>query len=525
MHTLRSVFQSLFYGALPLAALCMCLSPGAATRAADLPATQPDLRLPVTDFHYKQTKPYVEEQPVPEYQHASPAAFEAFEDIKYGIRIHWGIYSIWARANESWPFLTMTPEDKQKYQELYKTWNPTGFDAEEWMKVFKDNGLQMFAFTAKHHEGFSMFDTKTHVKQRINWTTAGGPALEDYDLAYSIMDTPFHRDVVKELCDAGHKYGIKIDLYFSNPDWYDADFRPYGYHPVLTPAAKAHPDEFGSALVTEKTKQYFMTGSDVTPAQAQRMMERYRQQLTELLTHYGKIDMVCLDNWFGKANWPEMRQTILALRKIQPDVMLRARGIGNYGDYYTPEGFVPGGKENTNMPWFVIYPLGSVFSYDGNADHYKGGQWIINNLVDAVAKGGRFMVGIGPDANGRFHPRAIEQLQQAGVWLKANGSAIYGTRSRPADSWKEGDTIRFTRSKDNKTVFAIALKWPGNQFTLQTVHPVDGSKITLHGAPQPLSWTYTKEKGLEITLPADAPYKNGDPLGFAYVFEIPTAAE
>ena len=334
MHTLRSVFQSLFYGALPLAALCMCLSPGAATRAADLPATQPDLRLPVTDFHYKQTKPYVEEQPVPEYQHASPAAFEAFEDIKYGIRIHWGIYSIWARANESWPFLTMTPEDKQKYQELYKTWNPTGFDAEEWMKVFKDNGLQMFAFTAKHHEGFSMFDTKTHVKQRINWTTAGGPALEDYDLAYSIMDTPFHRDVVKELCDAGHKYGIKIDLYFSNPDWYDADFRPYGYHPVLTPAAKAHPDEFGSALVTEKTKQYFMTGSDVTPAQAQRMMERYRQQLTELLTHYGKIDMVCLDNWFGKANWPEMRQTILALRKIQPDVMLRAPQAKHEGFFH-----------------------------------------------------------------------------------------------------------------------------------------------------------------------------------------------
>src|SRR5512140_1552039 len=137
--------------------------------------------------------------------------------------------------------------------------------------------------------------------------------------------------------------------------------------------------------------------------------------------------MLSLDQWLGPKVWPELRRTILDLRELQPDVLLRARGIGNYGDYYTPEGFVPGGKENTNMPWFVIYPLGSVFSYDANASRYKGGQWIVKNLVDAVAKGGRFMVGIGPDANGQFHPTAIQQLQQAGAWLKTNGPAIYAT--------------------------------------------------------------------------------------------------
>ena len=166
-----------------LAALIgVCLLPNVTANAADTPAgSPPDLRLPSTDYHYKQTKPYVEDQPVPEYQHASPAAFEAFEDIKYGIRIHWGIYSIWARANESWPFLTMSFAEKQQYQELYKTWNPTAFDADEWMKLFQDNGLQMFAFTAKHHEGFSMFDTKTRVHQRVNYTAPGGPALDRYD--------------------------------------------------------------------------------------------------------------------------------------------------------------------------------------------------------------------------------------------------------------------------------------------------------------------------------------------------------
>ena len=190
----------------------------------------------------------------------------------------------------------------------------------------------------------------------MNWTAPGGPALEDCDLPYSIMETPFHRDVVKELCDAGHRHGIKIDLYFSNPDWYDADFRPYGYHPALTPGATAHPDLYGHAPISERPNTIFLTAPDPTPAEEARMMARHRQQLTELLTNYGKIDMLVPGQLVRQENWPAMRETVLELRKMQPDVMLRARGIGNYGDYYTPEGFVPGGKENTDMPWFVIYP-------------------------------------------------------------------------------------------------------------------------------------------------------------------------
>ena len=120
---------------------------------------------------------------------------------------------------------------------------------------------------------------------------------------------------------------------------------------------------------------------DPTPAEEIRMLERHRTQLTELLTNYGKIDMMCLDMWLGGKVWPQMRETMLELRKIQPDVMFRARGIGNYGDYYTPEGFVPGSKENTDMPWFVIYPLGRGFSYQGpirriqgqSVDHHQPG--------------------------------------------------------------------------------------------------------------------------------------------------------
>lgn len=180
---------------------------------------------------------YIETTPIAEYHNASARAYEAFQDMKFGIRIHWGIYSIWHRGPESWPYLPMSFEDRQAYNDLYKTWNPEGFDAERWMENFRESGLKMFAFTSKHHEGFSMFDTRTRVKSRANWTAAGGPRIETCDLAYSIMETPFRRDIIKELTDAAHKRDIKIDLYFSHPDWYDADFRPYVAHPFQIPSS------------------------------------------------------------------------------------------------------------------------------------------------------------------------------------------------------------------------------------------------------------------------------------------------
>ena len=109
--------------------------------------------------------------------------------------------------NTSWPFLNLSPAEKQEYQEQYKTWNPSGFNADEWMKFFKENGMKMFAITCNHHEGFSMYDTKRRVKSRVDWTAPGGPKLQSCDLAYCIMETPFKRDVVREVCDAGASTG------------------------------------------------------------------------------------------------------------------------------------------------------------------------------------------------------------------------------------------------------------------------------------------------------------------------------
>ena len=235
----------------------------------------------------------------------------------------------------------------------------------------------------------------------------------------------------KELCDAARKRDIRIDLYFSHPDWYDGDFRPYAYHPLQVPSSDVLTTEY--ADVKKRLGDEEVIVPDATPAEVSRMMARHRAQLTELLTRYGDIDMLCLDQWLGPKVWPMLRETILHLRKLQPDVMLRARGIGNYGDYFTPEGFVPGDKANTDTPWFVIYPLGSSFSYERRAENYKGAAWVVRNLVDTAAKGGNFMDGIGPDGDGHFHPTAVSQLKEVGAWLKINGR---GYLCHPCARWR-----------------------------------------------------------------------------------------
>ena len=478
--------------------------------------------LPFTDTHYKGVRSYIEDEPVPEYRWASNAAYEAFRDMKYGVRIHWGLYSVAGFTRESWPFLELSFQERARYNEMYRTWNPTSFDADAWTSLFAENGLRMFAFTTKHHEGFSMFDTRTRVKQRVRWDAPQGPELENCDLAYSMMETPFKRDVVKELCEAGRKRGLRIALYFSHPDWYDADFRPYADDPVGVPSAaeldpRWRPQPPGS-------KRTIWMAPDPSPEQVARMMARHRVQLEELLTNYGEIHMLSLDQWLGPKVWPELRKTILQLRRLQPEVMLRARGIGNYGDYYTPEGFVPGDKSNTETPWMVIYPLASGFSYDPDAAHYKGPGWIVHNIVDTAAKGGNFQVGIGPDAMGRFHPAAMEQLKQVGTWLRVCGEGIYATRPREGADWHEGDAIRFTRTKDNRTVYCFALQWPGKSMVLHSVRPKPGSRIAMFGYPEPMKWKFDSALGLKVEIPESLQAEDRRPNQYAWGWKIGTPA-
>ena len=502
--------RSFLIRAIPAAA-ALSRMPGASERR--------NHHLPTSDTHYRRVQSYVEEIPVPEYRWASDEAYERFRDIKYGVRLHWGPYSILGEPGESWPFLKMSFSERQRYQSMYKTWNPRGFHADEWMDLFAACGMRMFAFTSKHHDGFSMFDTHTRVRQRTNWAAPGGPQMESCDLAYSIMETPFRRDVVKELCEAARRRDIRIDLYFSHPDWYDADFRPYAYHPLQVPSSDKLTTDYRDVKKRLGAEEVIVP--DPSPVEVSRMMARHRAQLTELLTRYGTIDMLCLDQWLGPAVWPALRETILELRKLQPDIMLRARGIGNYGDYYTPEGFVPGDKTNTDTPWFVIYPLGSSFSYERNAGSYKGAAWVIRNLVDTAAKGGNFMAGIGPDGDGQFHPTAVSQLKQVGEWLKTNGAGIYATRARDGELWSEGGGIRFTRAKNNRTIYAFAFEWPGDKLVLHSVQLAGNAGVRMLGTDTPLEW-HQSPNGLEVQIPRGLQDESRRPCQFAWAFEIRT---
>lgn len=514
-------------------------SAGALALGASLPEhllaqdAEPPLehRLPATDRDYQGTKSYIEEIPIHRYHWASDRAVEAFQDMKFGLRIHWGIYSIFGRPNESWPFLKLPFDQRQSYNQAYKTWNPSEFDADAWMNLCQEAGMKMFAFTSKHHEGFSMFDTRTRVRQRANWTAPGGPQIEDCNLAYSIMETPFRRDVIHELTSAAHKRGLKIDLYFSHSDWYDSDFRPYGWHPLQVPSSPAlsgwqASDGTVQEFWDELKKRFdgrLVVAPDPTPEQVKRMVARHRTQLTELLTKYGTIDMMCLDIFWGPKVWPQLRETILKMRELQPDVMLRARGIGNYGDYYTPEGFVPSSKAATKMPWFVIYPLGRSFSYDSDASKYKGTAWIIHNLVDTTAKGGNFMLGVGPSGHGSFHPTAIEQLKGAGKWLKVNGEGIYATRPRSGTDWEEGPHLRFSRSKDNTIIYCFALEWPGKTLSIKSVNDHQAGSVQLLGYPKKLAKHWDSGQGLTITLPEELQQESNRPCEFAWCFKISNA--
>ena len=168
----------------------------------------------------------------------------------------------------------------------------------------------------------------------------------------------------------------------------------------------------------------------------------------------------------------------------------------------------------------VIYPLAGGFSYDPDAAHYKGAKWIVDNIIDTAAKGGSFQVGIGPDATGRFHPTAIEQVKQVGVWLRTCGSGIYATRPREGDLWREGETIRFTRTKDNRTIYCFALEWPGKVLQLRSVRPQPGSKITMFGYPDALRWKFDSTTGLEIEIPESMAAEARRPSDYAWGWTI-----
>ncbi|GAA0721797.1 alpha-L-fucosidase [Dokdonella soli] len=429
---------------------------------------------------------------VPETDPLVLKKLDQWQDWKFGFMMHWGPYSQWGIV-ESW---SICSEDvpwcerpkgisyvdyKKKYEQLPTTFNPTRFDPAKWARAAKDAGMRYVVFTTKHHDGFSMFDTK------------------QTDYRITAANVPFHTNpranITQEVFGAFRAQGFGIGAYFSKADW---------HHPDYWAPEWATPDR----NVNYDTRKY--------PERWQRFVDFTHRQIGELTSQYGPLDILWLDaGWVnprshpdaragsGEATWPQdidMPGLASAVRHNQPGLIIVDRAVGGrYENYRTPEQKVP--ETELPYPWETCMTLGDSWSYKPG-DNYKSAREIVHLLVDVVAKGGNFLLNVGPDANGELPAVALQRMREVGAWMKTNGEAIYA--SRPIAPYREGK-LRFTALKDG-TVYAI---YPaGNEeqqlpatIILNGVIPAKNATMRILGSPAPLSWR-REGKGTAIGIPA-----------------------
>ena len=368
---------------------------------------------------------------------------EQWQDLKFGFMAHWGMYSQWGVV-ESWsicnePWINRNGADyyeyKKEYQALNKTFNPKHFDATQWAKAAKEAGMKYMVFTTKHHDGFCMFDSK-----QTDYSVAG-------------TDCPYHTasqpDITKDIVDAFRSEGMWIGLYFSKPDWHNDD---YWAHEWATPDRNVNYDIASHPQRWENFKQFTYN------------------QIYELTHNYGDIDILWLDGGWVRPEWSlndetrewlgcyqriqdiDMPRIAAMARKDNPDLIIVDLSVGGkYENYRTPEQQVP--DSLLSYPWETCMSMGDSWSYVEN-DNYKSTRKLIHTLIDIVAKGGNYLLNIGPDADGKLPETAIQRMKEIGEWLKKNGYAIYGTR--PLYPYAKGN-IRYTQSKDGKHKYEITL--------------------------------------------------------------------
>ena len=384
---------------------------------------------------------------------APSQAVERWRDWRFGMFIHWGPVSLtakelsWSRANTNPKCPNQGPTPADVYDHLYERFNPTNFDAREWVAIAKAAGMKYMVLTAKHCDGFLLWDSK----------------VSDYNIAH----TPFHRDACAELAKACHEAGMGLGWYFSPMDWKDPDCR------------NAKNAEF---------------------------VKRMQAELTELLSNYGKIDVLWFDTDGRSAPW-DQQNTYALVRKLQPDIMIDERldlgdhggwnegVIGPWADFHTPEQKV-GGFDLRPWESCMTVSSGNQWSWDGNTNSTKPFEQCMNMLINCAGGNGNMLLDVGPMPDGRIAPAQANLIKKMGGWLAKNGESIYGTRGGP---WKPAKDIASTRK--HNTVYLHVLKSENGRVEL-TALPVEiKSASRLDGGKVDFS---QKDGKLSLVIPSSA---------------------
>lgn len=419
-----------------------------------------------------------------------------WQDLKFGLFMHWGTYSQWGVV-ESW---SICPEDegwtqrkgpysetytgyKNAYENLQTTFNPVKFNPEKWVKAAKDAGMKYMVFTTKHHDGFNMFDTK----------------LSDYKI--TDPKTPFSKNprsnVTKEIFDAFRKENFMIGAYFSKPDWHSPDY----WWPYFPP--KDRNVNYDPAKYPDRWNKF----KDFT-----------FNQIKELMTNYGKVDILWLDggwvrpkstvdttvDWQRKITYNQdidMDKIAAMSRSYQPGLIMVDRTVaGPNENYTTPEQEVP--EKPLSNPWETCMTMGNSWSYVPG-DKYKSSFQIVQLLIKVISRGGNLLMNIGPGPDGDWDPEAYKRLEGIGKWMKVNGEAVYD--SRAVLPYSSGNLF-YTKRKDKNTIYAFYLS-DQEEITLPgTLNiPLTGVKkvkqVSLLGIKQKIKWS-KNTKGILVTVPA-----------------------
>jgi alpha-L-fucosidase len=394
---------------------------------------------------------------------------EWFKEAKFGMFIHWGVYS---KAGGEWNGETNHAEWLQltakiplaEYKTFARTFNPVKFNADEWVSIAKNAGMKYLVITSKHHDGFAMFDSPSN--------------------AYNIIKgTAFNRDPIKELAEACRKQDIRFCVYYSlGRDWEDPD----------VPTGSGDKVGWRSNLIDfpDESKKDFQKYFD----------RKVKPQVRELLTNYGPIGIMWFDT-YELISHEQSMELFQMIRELQPNCIINSRIGRGLGDYGISEGKIP--ADGSMKPWETCMTMNNHWSYNKADEKWKSSEELTRNLIDIASKGGNFLLNGGPTGEGIIPEPSVIRLEEMGRWLKVNGEAIYGTKFSPFGKLAWGRCTQKVENGNTMLYFSV-FNWPSNG---KLVLPKFSNKIlksTLLANGKAVKTVSTGE-GVVVELPTTAP--------------------